>query len=242
MNEQAKWAPLIAAMDSKATQTMANLTEAQVFNHNQSRGECIEAVTKEAIRAWLPKRYGLGSGVVIGADGTKSKALDIIIYDDLFSIVMEAAGGKVLCPAEAVFGTIEVKTQLNTADLDDSIEKGRSLTQISRPQTDGFQFTPLFGLRIDNQTIGGDLRPRNHYLAGIVAVRAMNPTKVLNGLSERRRNGEEHLPAFVTCLEDQWLIVKTTHNPETGHRTTGDTEWGFNEFTLLETGPRTITV
>ena len=105
-----KWPELITAMDRKAKQTMAQLEEAKVFELRLSRGECREAVVALAIRPWLPQRYGLGSGEVVGADGSRSQALDIVIYDDLHSVVFKSIVGKVLCPAESVFGTIEVKT------------------------------------------------------------------------------------------------------------------------------------
>ena len=64
-----KWPELIAAMDGKAEQTMAQLEEANVFQLRLSRGELREAVIAVAIRPWLPERYGLGSGEVVGADG-----------------------------------------------------------------------------------------------------------------------------------------------------------------------------
>ena len=91
-----KWPGLIAAMDSKAKQTMEQLEEARVFELRLSRGECREAVVASAIRPWLPERYGLGSGEVVGADGTRSQALDIVIYDALHSVVFKSIGGKVL--------------------------------------------------------------------------------------------------------------------------------------------------
>ena len=61
-----RWPQLITAMDSKAMQTMAQLEEAKVFELHLSRGECREAVVASAIRPWLPERYGLGSGEVVG--------------------------------------------------------------------------------------------------------------------------------------------------------------------------------
>ena len=62
-----KWPELITAMDRKARQTMEQLEEAKVFELGLSRGECREAVVALAIRPWLPQRYGLGSGEVVGA-------------------------------------------------------------------------------------------------------------------------------------------------------------------------------
>ena len=85
-----KWPELITAMDKKAKQTMAQLEEAEVFELHLSRGECREAVVEAALRPWLPQRYGLGCGEVVGADGSRSKALDIVIFDDLHSVVFKS--------------------------------------------------------------------------------------------------------------------------------------------------------
>ena len=89
-----KWLELITAMDRKAKQTMAQLEEAKVFELRLSRGECREAVVECAIRPWLPERYGLGSGEVVGADGSRSKALNIVVYDALYSVVFKGIGGR----------------------------------------------------------------------------------------------------------------------------------------------------
>ena len=61
-----KWPELITAMDRKAKQTMAQLEEAKVFELRLNRGECREEVFAAALRPWLPERYGLGSGEVVG--------------------------------------------------------------------------------------------------------------------------------------------------------------------------------
>ena len=70
------WPELITAMDRHAKQTMAQLQEAEVFELRLSRGECREAVVTSAFRPGPPERCGLGSGEVVGADCSRSQALD----------------------------------------------------------------------------------------------------------------------------------------------------------------------
>ena len=235
-----KWAELITAMDRKAEQAMAQLEEAKVLQLKLSRGECREAVVAAAIRPWLPERYGLGSGEVVGADGTRSQALDILIYDALYSVVFKSLGGKLLCPAESAFGTIEVKTMLDGRELADGISKGRSLANINRARTDAYRFTPTAGLEIGDG-LTGDRRPRHHYFTGIVAVDALQPNQVLVDLEARRARGEGDLPDMVVCLIQGWIVAKAKRN-EAGGLTTGDTEWGFDTFVCVDTGERTITL
>ena len=238
-----KWPQLITAMDRKAKQTTAQLEEAQVFELNLNRGECREAVVGSAIRPWLPERYGLGSGEVVGADGSQSKALDIVIYDALYSVVFATIGGKLLCPAESVFGTIEVKTTLDRGELIDSIRKGQSLAAIEREQTDVYQCTPTAGIQLGTG-LDGDRRPRHHYFIGIVAVDSIEPAKLLGHLGGRMIAGEQHLPDLVVCLMKNWIIAKVNRETEGACNTytLGGTEWGYDGYSLLETGTRTVTL
>ena len=197
-----KWSELITAMDRKAKQTVAQLEEAKVFELRLSRGECREAVVALAIRPWLPQRYGLGSGEVLGADGSRSKALDIVIYDDLHSVVFKSIGGKILCPAESVFGTIEVKTTLNMEELGDGIRKGQSLAKIAREKTDAYQFTPTAGFQL-GQGLTGDGRPRHHYVTGIVAIDAIGDDKIILELNRRRTKGGATLTRHSRMFEQE---------------------------------------
>ncbi len=235
-----KWPELIRAMDATAVQAMAQLEQANVFELNLSRGECREAVIGLAIRPWLPRRYGLGAGEVVGADGSRSKALDIVIYDALYSVVFEAVGGKMLCPAESVFGSIEVKTMLDGRELRDGISKGQSLATIARERTDAYQFTPTAGFAL-GPGLSGDERPRHHYVTGIVAVDAMDADRIIQELEDRQARGEEHLPDLVVCLSKKWIITKANKRGA-GNWTLGNTEWGYDAYGCVELGDRTITV
>ena len=235
-----KWPELITAMDRKAKQTMAQLEEAKVFELRLNRGECREKVIAAALRPWLPERYGLGSGEVVGADGSRSDALDIVIYDALYSVVFKSIGGKLLCPAESVFGTIEVKTMLNMEELGGGISKGQSLAKIAREKTDAYQFTPTAGFKI-GIGLAGDPRSRHHYVTGIVAVDAIEGSRILQELEGRRIAGERHLPDMIVCLHKKWIIAKAKRK-EDGGLTTGDTEWGYDTYVSVESEDRTITV
>ena len=235
-----KWPELIRAMDRTVVPAMAQLEQAKVFDLKLSRGECREAVIQWAIRPWLPQRYGLRAGEVVGADGSRSKALDIVIYDTLYSVAFEAVGGKILCPAESVFGSIEVKTMLDSRELRDGISKGRSLATIARERTDAYQFTPTAGLALGD-TLTGDTRSRHHYVTGIVAVDSMDGGRIIQELEDRQVGGEEHLPDFVVCLSKKWIIAKANRRGAGGW-TLGDTEWGYDAYAWVELGDRTITV
>ena len=148
--------------------------------------------------------------------------------------------GKVLCPAESVFGTIEVKTTLNIHELRDGISKGQSLGKITREKTDAYQFTPTAGFQIGDG-LAGDRRPRHHYVTGIVAIDAIEDGAIIEELNRRMTEGEQHLPDIVVCLSKKWIISKAKRK-EDGSLTAGDTEWGYDAYVIVDTEDRTITV
>ncbi len=57
-------------------------------------------------------------GEIFAGDGARSAQVDIVLYDAMFSTVLFRNGPEQLFPAESVFGSIEVKSNLTTEELD----------------------------------------------------------------------------------------------------------------------------
>lgn len=92
---------------------------------------------KEVIRKLellLPKFVAVGSGCVIDSYGKTSKQLDIIIYEKdycpVFSI--NESPETTYYPCEAVIAVGEVKSTLNTKELDDIFKKINSVKELKR--------------------------------------------------------------------------------------------------------------
>ena len=228
---------LLDHLESEGKALLAKLGTANVYDHNLSRGECREAIIKFALRPILPRYFGLAPGQVFGADGAVSKALDIIMYDSVFSVVLPTLDGRIVAPADSVFGSIEIKTKLNSEELDDVIEKTRSLVSIERPHTNAYQFTPYAGLDL-GATLTGDTRDRSHYVNAAIALGGMDGRTVRDVLA-KEMDEDRRLPDIVVNLSKGFTVVKVTRIPEIG-LTLGDTEWAYRDFTYLDTGHRTI--
>ena len=65
------------------------------------------------MRCFLPKSYAIGHGEVFSAGNDRSRQVDVIIHDGLFSPVFKTDDGGILVPCETVYGTAEVKTRLD---------------------------------------------------------------------------------------------------------------------------------
>ena len=53
-----------------------------LFQHQGVKGEGNEEILRDLLRRFIPKRYGVGTGIVIDRHGNQSRQSDIIIYDN----------------------------------------------------------------------------------------------------------------------------------------------------------------
>ena len=74
-------------------------------------GKYKESILIKFLRDHLPKTIFVGSGFVVGHDGTVSSQVDIIIYDE--TPLLFRQGDFVVANAIGVLGIIEVKTSIN---------------------------------------------------------------------------------------------------------------------------------
>lgn len=95
---------------------------ARLMPHYGERGRIAEEIIKSVLSRTLPKRFSIGTGVVISAHGEVSRQTDIVIYDNFFNSPLLSEFGSCLFPAEIVFATIEVKSVLTKRELRTSMD------------------------------------------------------------------------------------------------------------------------
>lgn len=76
-------------------------------------GRYREAVLKNVISKFLPKKYSIGTGFAINKDKEITKQIDIIIYDNSFPILF-SEGDFVVVLADSVKAIIEVKSSIES--------------------------------------------------------------------------------------------------------------------------------
>lgn len=89
----------------------------QSLYHSGVKGELHENALSQVLQQYLPKKYGVTTGIVVDAKGTQSKQQDIIIYDIESCPFFLNEGEQKVIPVESVYGTIEVKTSLDSTVL-----------------------------------------------------------------------------------------------------------------------------
>lgn len=95
--------------------------------HRPSKGSAREFALKKLLRQYLPQKLAVGSGIIVSADGSSSKQMDIVIYDALNTPVMYSTGEVQIFPVECVYAVIEVKSYINSNEIKKSVENIKSV-------------------------------------------------------------------------------------------------------------------
>lgn len=109
---------------------LARFEESGFIRHSGDKGENREEFLIEFLKKHLPKRYGVAKGEVITKDGSRSHAIDIIIYDAVNCPILYSEKTSIL-PIEGVYGIIEVKSSLSKAEFDDAAAKITSFKRLA---------------------------------------------------------------------------------------------------------------
>jgi len=88
-----------------------------LVKHHAEKGRVVEGVVKAALRAFLPGRFSLGTGFIVAASGEPSPQIDVVIYDAFQNAPLLLESGAGIFPIECVYGFVEVKSNLRSADI-----------------------------------------------------------------------------------------------------------------------------
>lgn len=101
-----------------------------LFHHQGVKGEGNETALRELLTKFIPKRYGIGTGVVIDRNGKQSRQCDVIIYDTFLYPSLLSLTNVHFFPVDIVYATIEVKTTLSSNSVKDALENIASVKNL----------------------------------------------------------------------------------------------------------------
>ena len=100
--------------------------------HRPSGGNNREDLVAKFLNEHLPDRFGVSTGLIISHDGVFSNEADLVVVDRMNNAPLYATSEKKHWLVEAVYGLIEVKTQLSPRDLKDAVSKLRRFKCLQR--------------------------------------------------------------------------------------------------------------
>jgi hypothetical protein len=103
------------------------------LGQNLDRGEARESVLRGFLRHWLPAKCEVGNGEMVAASGARSRQCDVVIFDGRESpLIFRSSDGPQVYPIEVVYGTVEVKSTLDSAGVADVVSKNASVRGLPR--------------------------------------------------------------------------------------------------------------
>jgi uncharacterized protein DUF6602 len=108
---------------------------ARDINHAVTAGEAREEAVEHILGDFLPDAFGVARGFIFSNDGQRSSQTDLIIYDKLWSRPFYGQNDSKLFAVESVYAAIEVKTNLDRADIQDACNKASRFKKLKRDWT-----------------------------------------------------------------------------------------------------------
>ncbi len=202
---------LLKALRNAAGRLAHDFEDSKLFTHSGDKGEFREAIIGKFLRPFLPTCYGIGSGQVFSSDGSASDQVDVVLYDEVFSNVLFRDSRNSLFPCEAVYGLIEVKSVLSTAELESSITNIESVKKLARSPSDMLDLLPFRRLNV-GAGLNYDKQARNPYFGVVFAYDGLTVDTVLStllGHLTTPRLPREQLPDFVFLYKRGATIIRT---------------------------------
>ncbi|HRK70011.1 MAG TPA: hypothetical protein PLA85_00370 [Micropepsaceae bacterium] len=169
----------------------ANCGLAKLMPHMGERGRIAEGIIRGVLTRILPKRFAIGTGVVVSASGEMSRQTDIVIFDNFYNAPLLLDSGVGIFPIETVFATMEVKSRLNKRTLENSLRAIKVIRKLSRQK--------LYVDKDYKQGAGGEIATQVHKRASSLAPRSYIVSFDQRGLG---RSYEDFSEALKTCFKE----------------------------------------
>ena len=201
---------LLEGLRGQAELALTKLRVTALSKNPSIKGATREEVIREFIRCFLPSSYAIGHGEVFSGCNERSRQIDVIIHDNIFSPVFKTNDGGILLPCEAVYGTAEVKTRLDKDGWETALANVASVKRLKRAASDATDILPNRRLHLSS-TLQVPARQRNPYVGVIVGLEGLPAERLTDNLNSRLNGGEEErtfLPDLIACVENGHLITR----------------------------------
>ena len=179
---------LLESLRNATKKIEAQLADSSLFTHSGEIGAIRENIISRFLRPYLPDCYSIGTGQIFDSTDTMSKQIDVILYDQLFSTALFKGDGILLLPYESVYGTIEVKSNLSSAELITAMNNIVSVRALQRADSNITFGLPHYGGTVSNKPgnlITFDKRRANCPLKRIFAYDGLTKYNGLENLASR---------------------------------------------------------
>jgi hypothetical protein len=104
----------------------------EINTHSPSFGDATEDAWIELLREYLPNRYKVNKAFAVDHRGNVTEQLDCVIYDAHFTPKLFGEDRRLYVPVEAVYGTFEIKQDIDASHMSYAAKKIASLRKLVR--------------------------------------------------------------------------------------------------------------
>lgn len=180
----------------------------EVFRHQGLKGEGNEAAIRNLLVKFIPKKYSVGSGVVIDQDGIPSRQSDIVIYDNHNYPELLSLTSVHMYPVDLVYATIEIKTTLDSEKSKKAIENIKSVRSLNFIKDDFRKYPVDPANEIKADTVLWETNSTTPPIGIVFAYRSdtQNFQTFANWFRKKEDEDTKYWPSHIFCL-DQGMIV-----------------------------------
>lgn|SRR5262245_9270947 len=119
-------------LESMGREFDARIQRAGFYQHPTGTGDAREDTVRQYLQDVLPPKFSVDRGKIFDSEGRLSREFDIIISEARDVAQAMSLAGRRIVPIEAVYGVIEVKSDLNRAGYESFIRAVTELDQLKR--------------------------------------------------------------------------------------------------------------
>lgn len=179
--------------------------------HMGEQGRLLEEVLRGVLSRTLPKRFSLGTGILINSMGGTSSQTDVVIYDSLQNSPLLTEFSSLLFPIECVFAGVEVKKAfvgIQCKKLAADIAKVRRLAKRKTYVQYSTQETAPGKLVAARQQLVSALPPRAFVFCFSTKLKSIRTVE--RNLVEGFADSGAHLHGLY-ILREKWLLWQKPH-------------------------------
>ena len=205
---------LLTSLRNSTKKIEAELADSSLFTHTGEIGTIRENIIGKFLRPYLPDCYSIGTGQIFDAADSMSCQIDVVLHDQLFSTALLKGEDVLLLPYESVYGTIEVKSTLNTKELGIAMDNIASVRRLKRADSDISFVLPHYGSTVSDEPdnlIQIDKRRANTPLNIIFSYDGLTAETCIAGLADRLSSApddKELMPDFVFNFKRGYMVTK----------------------------------
>lgn len=185
----------LSTLNMIANQSRNELGE--LMPHRGELGRITEEIIKSVLERILPRRFSIGTGIIINSAGLVSAQTDIVIYDNFFNSPLLSEYGARVFPVECVYATIEVKSVLSLKEL----KKGISDIMLLRKIGSNKQYI------VDQRSAVVTTPPRSYIVGFRQSGLGRDYNQFRTKLAMILNDGDAHVHG-VCVLENDWFALR----------------------------------